>query len=152
MLVYYAFLQSIIEYGCEIFGHRYKTNSKMIEAMQVKAMKVIFGANCDVKKVMKNRGILSFRSLVNYKTYQFMYKAKQNVLPLNLLSLFCNKKDFSSRHSKFNCNFKVNHCNSHILSSSLSTCGIRLWNCLPTTVKETNSFSEFKRFVKQKVL
>ena len=87
MLVYYAFFQSIIEYGCEIFGHRYKTNSKMIEAMQVKAMKVIFGANCDVKKVMKNRGILSFRSLVNYKTYQFMYKAKQNVLPPNLLSL-----------------------------------------------------------------
>ena len=112
-------------------------------------MKIMFGLKCDVNRVMKFHQILKFSSLVKYKTYQIMYKAHHRDLPKNLLSNFRSNRDTNSRYSKFNCNFKVEQCNSQILLTSMSCCGVRLWNSLPHPVKECTSLSAFKRNVKR---
>ena len=146
-LVYFAFFQSIIEYCCEIFGHRSQGFFARIDRTQNKAIKIMFGSNCNVERALKSNNILRFKELVRRKTSLFMFDVYHASLPKRLQSLFVCNRDVLCRSSKFSNNFKVQSCSTHVLSTSLSLSGVRLWNSLPTEIKNTNVRHQFKNLI-----
>ena len=98
----------------------------------------MLGGNCNVERALKSNNILRFKELVRRKTSLFMFDVYHASLPKRLQSLFVCNRDVLCRSSKFSNNFKVQSCSTHVLSTSLSLSGVRLWNSLPTEIKNTN--------------
>ena len=78
-----------------------------------------------------------------------MFNAYHSTLPPRLNCLFVKNRDVNSRHSKYLFNFKLQRPNTNTLATCLSIIGPKLWNNLPSAIKEAKTLSMFKRNLKR---
>ena len=97
---------------------------------------------------------LKFCDIVKLKTLLIMYKAKKNVLPPNLQTLF---QETSAVHnhctrSSGNGNFDISYCRTKLRSMTISIVGVKLWNSINVNFRNTNTISSFKRSYKNQII
>lgn len=120
--------------------------------MQKKAMRIVcnVGYYVHTNYLFLKLQTLKFKDIVDLKTTQIMYKAKNKVLPNNI------QKWFKERDSRYNLRRRGNLSQSMARTTLKSMCisvnGVRLWNNLPVTIKESKHIVQFKRRFKMSIL
>ena len=93
---------------------------------------------------------LKLDDLVNYKTALIMFKAKNNLLPSNILKLFIEKRgNLGTRQMG---NFQQVFVRTTLKSMSVSVRGVKLWNSFNLELKNSQSVNIFKRRFKIEIL
>ena len=146
-MVYFAYFQSIVEYACEIYGHKSIGSIAKIDAIQNKAMKIVYGKHTNVDRALLANRIPRFKDIVRTRTCLFMFDAFKHQLPPGIQSLFILNRDVAIRHSKFSLYFKTQASNCQTFSTSLLSVGIKHWNSLPCEIKQIGSRHLFKKLV-----
>ena len=97
---------------------------------------------------MKTNKLLDFHGIIKYNVAIFMFKAFNNQLPTQLLSLFTKYKDIHSRDSINAFNFLVSRAQNKLSYDCISVYGVKIWNSLPIKLKQINSICLFKKELK----
>ena len=98
--------------------------------------------------IMQTYKLLDFNGIINYNVAIFMFKAFNNQLPTQLLSLFTKYKDVHSRDSINAFNFVVSRAQNKLSYDCLSVYGVKIWNSLSTKLKQINNICSFKKELK----
>ncbi len=144
-ILYCSLFLPYLSYCAEVWGNTYKSNLKTICTMQKKAMRIVsnVGYNAQTNDLFLKLQTLKFMDIVDFKTTQIIYKAKKNLLPNNI------QKWFKERESGYNLRRRGNLLQSKVRTTLKSMCisvnGVRLWNNLPVTIKESKHIAQFKR-------
>lgn len=79
-----------------------------------------------------------------------MYKARHNLLPMNIQQMFSDKQDKYNLRGKMN--YKKQSVRTTMKQMFITRCGVDLWNNLDQEIKGCNSLELFKSRYKQKIL
>ena len=153
ILLYNSFFLSHLNYCVIIHGHKYKSFSTSFNLLQLRAISALF--KCSHKQaaiIMKTNKLLDFHGIIKYNVAIFMFKAFNNQLPTQLLSLFTKYKDIHSRDSINAFNFLVSRAQNKLSYDCLSVYGVKIWNSLPIKLKQINSICLFKKELKRVLL
>ena len=86
---------------------------------------------------------LKLFDLIKLKTPVVMFKAYNNMLPVNLQKLFVRVEPIRRTRN-------VNMFERRFVRMSLSNCGVKLWNGLEINLKSCRNVQEFKKCFKEK--
>ncbi len=93
---------------------------------------------------------LKFLDIIKLKHLIIIFKAKNNMLPINLQKMFITTDQihsYSTRSSRKG-NFNVKFCHTKRKAMSISIIGVKLWNQLDINVHNIKSTNTFKRKMK----
>ena len=149
-MLYNTLVAPHMTYSCEVWGTTYPSNITKIVTIQKKSLRIINRLNfLDHCEHLFDRKIMRFQQLVKFKISIFMFKVKMKILPPIIQTLFPtsnqpistrNNNDFSLQHARTN--YKL-HC--------LSYAGVRLWNSLPPTIRNSPRISTLKKHLLQEL-
>ncbi len=88
--LYCSFILPYISYCVEVWGNTYKTNTKPIFILQKRAIRIVNKTTYreTTNPLFIKLKALKFNDLVDFKTAQIMYKAKNKLLPSSIQELF----------------------------------------------------------------
>ena len=88
--LYCSFILPYISYCVEVWGNTYKTNTKPIFILQKRAIRIVNKTTYREKTnpLFIKLKALTFNDLVDFKTVQIMYKAKNKLLPSSIIRLY----------------------------------------------------------------
>ena len=147
-IMYFSFIRPVLEYGDIIFDNCPSYFSEKLEKINIEAARIVTGATklvsintlyneCGWETLEKRRE--------KHKLIQF-YKMKNGLTPeyLNdlLPPLHRDQHTYNTRNSK---NLVSIQCRTTYHFNSFIPSTIRIWNNLPTNIKESNSIHSFKQ-------
>ena len=91
---------------------------------------------------------LKLYDLIKLKTAVVMFKAYNNMLPVNLQKLFVRVEPI--RRTRNVNMFERRFVRTELKSMSLSNCGVKLWNRLEINLKSCRKVQVFKKCFKEK--
>lgn len=146
-LFYNAYIMSIFDYCCTIWGKGNKRYINKISKMQGRVAKVILNKppRTSTTDLLKELHWLSFSDRCNYHTAVLIYKAKNNLAPKyisNLLTFSSNEK-YSLRSATHNDIVTPKH-RTNYLKNSFNYTGAHVWNTIPTYIRSLVSINAFK--------
>lgn len=113
--------------------------------MQKKAIRTVHnvGYTHHTNKLFFKSSTLKLLDIVELKTAQIAYKARNNLLPGNLQKLFKEREGrYEYRHKL---NFQQPKARTTLKSMCISVKGVKLWNGLPDEIKKSNNNYHFKK-------
>ena len=147
--LYYALIDSHITYGITIWGSTSKNLTKPLEILQKKAIRFIDNLNFrdHTQNSFARHKILNFQNLYNYFISIEMFKAYNNLLPIdiqNLYSRVLHQRNTRSAHLNLN----IQRRSTKIQNLRLSVQGPYFWNFLPVTIRSSINLIQFKKRLK----
>lgn len=151
-LIYCTLLLPYLTYCVETWGNTYKTNLNPLSIMQKKAIRIVhnMGYTHHTNKLFLKSKTLKLLDIVELKTTQIVYKARNNLLPGNLQKLFKEREGrYEYRHAL---NFQQPKARTTLKGMCISVQGVKLWNGLPDEIKISKNIYYFKKmFIKSKL-
>ena len=150
--LYCTLLTPYLTYCVEVWGNTYKTNLQPIIILQKKAIRIIHNVGYyeHTNALFLNSKTLKFLDLVDLKTAQTVYKARHNMLPSNIRNRF---RERDGRYElRGELNFKETGASTTRKSMCISVRGVKLWNGLTETIKNSKSLKQFSKSLKQALL
>ena len=147
--LYNSLILPHLSYCAEIWGNTYKTTLDPIEKIQKKAIRIVNDAGYldHTTPLFIKCKALKFADIVQLKTAQIVFRARHNLLPENLQTLFQNRDGrYELRRAM---NFKHPRARINVKEYSVSVCGVKLWNSLPESLQQSGTESQFKRKFKK---
>jgi hypothetical protein len=144
-MVYYALVQSVIQYGITGWGGAYDTHVQSLSSIQNIILKVIHRK--DIRdsnfKLYDNAGVFQIRKLYAQFVIQFIYVNKlytnQNVTPSsNIIT-----------RSKTRNNLYIPKVKKGISQRHASYIGPKIFNAIPDTIRQIKTKKSFKYYAKQ---
>ena len=147
-LIYFIYIRPILEYGDVVWGGCTQFNADLLEAVQLAAARVVTGATCRTSHVIlynetgwetlskrreKHRLKLLYK-IINGHTPQYLY----DLIPKNVSTR--NVYNVRSKH-----NISQVRARSNTYNNSFIPATIRLWNLLPSNVRNSDDVDTFKR-------
>lgn len=150
ILFYKAYIQPHIDYCLTIWGSTSSNNIKKIISLQKRACRTILGPDyIDFEHALNILKIFRFDQRLFYQRACFMFKIGSILYPSYVCDMFQQKSlrnEISvTLRSNTNLNFQIPKTHTQLFKNSLLYAGPIVWNCLPTCVKLSHSFNEFKR-------
>lgn len=138
--VYYALVYSTLAYNVASWGNA--VDSGRVFIMQKKIIRLIFklGWSDSCLPLFKSQKILTFPCIYIYKTIIYV-RANVNTFPTN-----GQNHDYSTRHGS---TLIPSKHHTALMEKSISYAGIRLYNKLPTHIKNKRSDRSFKTSLKE---
>ena len=144
--LYNTLLLTHINYGITAWGTACKTEKNKLHVLQKRALRAV--GNSDYRSASNPLFIkynqLKIYDLCNLHVGTFMYKYCNNLLPLTFNNTFttnANNHKYSTRHAS---DFALPNCKLEFGSKSISYLGVKVWNTIPTQVKNSKSIHSFK--------
>ena len=137
--IYFAYFQSKLRYGIIFWGREGKT--VQIFRLQKKVIRLIAGAKkCEsCKPLFRELQILTLASMYILEVLCFT-KKYQGYIWQNM--------DIHNHNTRRKLDLHTHHCNTALYQRSVTNMGIKLFNKLPTQIKQLPSYKIFKREVK----
>ena len=138
-----------ITYCCEIWGTAYKSNIECINKSQKRVIRIISKANrlAHTTPLFSGLKLLKFEDLVSLKISSFMFRVRNNNVPVNIEKYFCLKATrYGLRQSE---NFQVKFVRTTRKSQCLSVYGVKLFNKLDQSLKQTKTLTKFNFLLKR---
>ena len=113
-----------------------------------KFIRIIFGLNrcSSVKDVMIENGLLTIKQIRDLEICIFMYKYLNQCFPAALQNLFSIKATRITTRS--NSKYTPPSYRATVCQQSIKFLGLKIWNKLPTIIKESKSLRSFARKAK----
>ena len=148
-MLYCSLVLPYLTYCAEVWGNTYISTIHPLLILQKKAIRVIHGAGYrdHTNSLFLQSKLLKFRDLVELKTTQIAYKAKNNLLPGNIQKLFIEREEGYNLRGKSK--FKTLNARTTRKMFCISICGVRLWNSLSVELKECPNINQFKKRYKK---
>ena len=153
--VYHALIHSYLRYGILVWGNASDTTLKPLETLINRSLRIMtfapFG-RIDMKPIFKDLKILDVKNTLFLETSKYMFKVKNNLLPVQIAKYF-ETNEHSSRTLRSNVR-RNNRVFTRLLSSkkSVQVRGENQWNEIPENLKLATSVNSFKRLIKNMLI
>lgn len=148
--VYFAHIESHLNYGSLTWGTTGKYNIDKITALQKKAIKIIKFVKTreHIELPFKTNKFLPFDRLRAFAMTKFIWKTTNNTIDCRHL-LEQNQVTESERDNQ---KFLIPYRNTLIAKNSVFYTGIIEWNKIPDNIKSSTSFSSFNKSCKEHMI
>ena len=141
ILLYNALFLSHLNYCSNIWGNTFKSSLKNIFILQKRAIKCICNTHSMYTNFYTISNSLKFDDIVKMNSIQFMFRARNNILPKNLQLLY--------KAKSYNGNlFHRIKVRTDRKAFCLSNTGQMLWNRLPQQIRNITKLNNFKTIFK----
>ena len=151
-MLYNSLILPYLTYCVEVWGNTYQNNLKSLITIQKKAIRIVHkvGYQDHTNVLFLASKTLKFLDLIKFKTAQIIYKARNKLLPVNVLKYF---RDKDGRYElRRELNFKHLGANTTMKSMCISISGVQLWNGLPEVIQKCTNLEQFKKQFKLNIL
>ena len=144
--VYYAIIESHLRYANEIWGSLPKTKLDALQRLQDRARTIIENArlkdnwSCDW---------LSIENIIRFDRSVMAYKIINKLSPENLWDKFqqrSSQSNYATRHCK---DLQIPRLNTEHAKKSYQYSTVKIWNTIPTDIRELPTISHFKKRLKE---
>ena len=145
--IYYSLFESLLRFGCLLFGCATASDLRDVEIMQKQAIRLVAGApyRAHTDPLFQSLRILKFRDLVLLERAVFVHKFRHNKLPKSFLSNFLEQVDCTDLSRRQDPGFYIPPTNNHLLTSRSPVSGmVNDWNSLPFPTKLIACHKAFK--------
>jgi hypothetical protein len=152
-LVYFSLCQSTLLYGIELYGHAPSKDLQSLYTLQNRSLKALFQLDklFPSKELYSNLGVANLQYLFKFRTSSLLWMIlNKSTCKLNIHSLMSSFTTFSEAHNystRSRANFILNFKKSSF-TSSISFKLLMLWNELPSHIKTTELYNDFKATLK----
>ena len=155
--LYYAFIQSHIDYCLSIWGYTSNENIAKVQRFQNRAARILsqnFDYNTTSESLIHNNGWLMVTERRDYLTLLNVYKALNNLSPLYLTDLFTYTSVIHERITRQTTTnvLYVPSLHTNYMKKSLQYNGAHLWNKLPLICRNSPSLDIFKQQCKSWII
>ena len=143
-IFYNSFILPYLYYCSEIWGNTYKSSLQPLCILQKRAIRIIHIVTYHehTNQLFIQSKTLKFPVLVEFKTAQTIFKARNYMLPKNIQAMFSEREGRYKLRGQLN--FKVHHTRTTKKSFCISIYGVKLWNKLSVEVQKSQSIRQFK--------
>lgn len=149
--LYYSLVLPYLSYCVEVWGNTYRSNLQQLHILQKRAIRIINNAGYrdHTNNLFLKAHALKFMDLIEFRTAQIMYKARNKLLPGNLQKMFLDREGGYNLRDKFN--LKKIYARTTMKSMCISCCGVNLWNGLELELQQSLTIHQFKNIYKNKI-
>ena len=153
LTLYCSLFLPYLSYCAEIWGNTYKSNILPIILLQKKVIRIITKSyfTDHTTPLFVKLHLLKFEDIVKLQTGIIMYKAKCNLLPINLQNMF-KLNNLSSIETRQKNNFFQKYVRTSSKSMCISVLGVKLWNSLNSVITNSRNVKAFKYSYKKFLL
>ena len=152
--LYYAFIYSNFTYAITTYGSTYQNQKKRLTNLINKSLKIVFNVNRITPETCKQEQMFDFEMTFKYfcaiKMYQIIHMGLHNYFT-DKLSSFQINHDHATRQSSSH-NLSTPLYRSTKCQKSFMYVGTKFWNELPTSIKNSENFKQFKLNLKAHIL
>ena len=151
--LYCSLFLPYMTYCLEIWGNTYKSNTLCIFIAQKKVLRIVMGANRydHTNDIFFNLRILKFYDLVKLRTSVIMYQARNNTLPLSIQRIFT-RYEGKLVNTRQKIDFVDKFARTNVRAMSMRIVGVKLWNALDDSLKNSKTRYIFSKSFKENVL
>lgn len=153
-IVYNTLVQPNFDYCSTLYLNANKEQIKQMQKIQNRGMRVIL--KCDYrtpKKYMLNcLEWLSISQRIKFNTLVMIFKIKNNMLPNYIRSEINFVNDMSERTLRNSNDFRLPNFKSELTRNSIFYQGLKIFNELPSKIKEIKTLSTFKTQCKKHII
>ena len=153
LLLYHAIFAPFLAFGVPVWGLTYPSLLNPISVLQNKILRVITFSdkNAPSIPIFHSLKVLRFNDIITMHIVSFVYECVHNLSPAYFSNFFIwieNVHSFSTRQSKRGDLFALRCNTTQYGLRSIHYSGVRLWNSLPTDVRNSVSLSIFRSKIK----
>lgn len=149
---YQGYILPLIDYGSVVWGTTSATNIDRITKLQKRAARIILRADYTTPSaaMFHELGWLPVNKRLKYNKAVFTYKAVNNLSPQYITDLLKPMSETHSRtlRSSVNGALAVPRSRSSLFDRSFSYSAPRLWNSIPTSIRNSSNLNSFKNNIK----
>ena len=151
--LYCSLFLPYMTYCLEIWGNTYKSNTLCICIAQKKVLRIVMGANRydHTNDIFFNLRILKFYDLVKLRTSVIMYQARNYTLPLSIQHIFT-RYEGKLVNTRQKIDFVDKFARTNVRAMSMRIVGVKLWNALDDSLKNSKTRYIFSKSFKENVL
>ena len=152
--IYNTLMLPHLSYCCEIWGNTYCSRLKDIVVLQKRAIRLVNKVDykAHTSPIFKKYRVLKFNDLIDFNTCIIMYKASNNMLPVNVQGQFKKNKEVHSYGTRNQEKLHVKPVKSTLKHKSVNNKGVKLWNNLDEHIRSAVSINLFKKRLKNKFI
>ena len=150
----HCMILSHIEYCFVVWSFAGITTLKPIEQLYKNSIKVFARKSYSFHHcpILARHNFLSFKNLKSFKNSCLIYKTLNGLAPPPLEEFFRQRDNTLSTRSASRGDCEVQFRRSHIGQNSITVKGSACWNSLPTTIRDSSTFTAFKKHLKEWLL
>lgn len=136
--LYFSIVYPYLSYGIAVWGATYHVHRKKLVIMQKKAIRIVGGLkyNEHTDPIFNELRILKLNDIYRLETIKIVLKYMQNDLPEPLNYLFTLNSQIHDRQTRQYGDLHVKRCRTTLATQHISYQGPKLWNELPTFIKD----------------
>ena len=149
--IYYALVNSYLRYGLLTWGNASATVLKPLNVLNNRVLRIITFAplgRLDTSIIFEHLNILNVEKMFLLEAGKFIYKSKNNLLPLETIATHFSRNSAQS-HSYFTRNHATNNVVplqflSNFAKKSIQLKADEIWSDIPTEIGLATSYNVFK--------
>lgn len=151
-MLYYSFILPYFSYCIDVLGEIYTIHTKPLFQLQKKAIRIINkkGSREHTNNLFAESQLLTFSDLVDFKIVLFILNAKMKILPVTIQASFFLVGENNTSRRTFN--FKIPFARTTTRHRHVVVYGVKLWNLLDITLKQTTNVEALKKNFKGRIL
>ena len=144
--MYFSFIRPMMEYGIVVWGGTYDSNIDKLEALQIKAMRIIVGATSrsNITKLYNETCFMTIKDRRDNCTLSMFYKVINGDAPNYIVNLLPQTATPQSYKLCNNDKICIPRTRLESYKRSFIPYGISLWNKLPTSIRLSPALKSFK--------
>ena len=152
--LYSTFAYPYLTYCIHVWGKTFSTYLDPLIKTHKRIIRVITHSNykAHTQPLFKHLGLLNLSGIYEYMVAIFMFKFRDNDLPLIFNSMFTvnsSKHDYPTRQAD---DYQIPNWRLETKRRSISVQGAYIWNRIPTDIKNVSSLNVFKYTFKRHVV
>ena len=151
LYIYKTIIEPHFTYCATIIYLSTETDLNRLQILQNKCMRLILSANqfTSSDTMLNVLDLMSVRQLIIFKTLIFIYKIIQGEAPEYLSNRIIYKYQTQNRTLRNSNDINLTDANKACSQNSLFYKGIKLFNSLPSEIKNCETISQFKKLLKK---
>lgn len=154
--LYFCLIHPHLTYGNIIWGNNYDTVIGKIQILQNKSVRLIFKGpdHTNTSALYKKFNILNIRNIFKFQSSIFIFKHTNKLLPsfYYATEFFETPQSNSTRQLRNQNNLYLPFANTNRRLFTIKFSGPRIWNALPSQLKQINNINIFKINLKKFLL
>src|SRR6218665_3390646 len=149
-LLYCTLFEPYIAYCGTVWSSNKNGNLDRILRLQKRAVRIITHSSflAHSASLFKALNILTIYDLTHLSVLVYMFRATRNLLPHTFSSYLIHMDQIHSHFTRGSVNYATPFAQTTLRMASLQVMGPRLWDSLPTRVKQTQSICTLKKELK----